>query len=107
MSFADDLPGSRNLQLESDLETLPDDVAISLIAWRTASLDREKLEAALYLRHKNEAEKRTVNEIEALIHLDETRYKAKLKEAVAEAEYHKLYERLMAAKRLSALRTAF
>lgn len=93
--------------LEKDLETLPDEVSIALVNWRTATIDREMKEALLYLKYKNSEDKRTEGEVKALINSNNERYDIKLKEALAEAEYNKLYERLMSSKRLAALRTAY
>lgn len=94
-------------QLNNDLEDLPEKVAEALLEWRKSALNREKKEALLYLQFKNEVDKRTVGEIEAMIESNDDRYDAKLKEAMAECEYHRLYEKLMSAKKMADLRTAF
>lgn len=100
---------SRNQQIESDLETLPDKSADALFEWRKATLDREKTEALLYLRFKAESigEKKTVSDIDAMVDADDGRYLVKLKEASAESEYERIYEKLLAAKKISDIRTAF
>ena len=93
--------------LEVELSSLPDLTSNALLEWRKATLNREKREALLYLEFRNTATGRTVKEIEAMVDSDGGRYDAKLAEAVAEAHYHKLYEKLMSSKKLADLRTAF
>lgn len=99
--------GTNNAQLESDLETLPDIVADTLIHWRKQSLIREKFEALAYLKFKGEDKDRTATEIKALVNSDEDRYQAMLNEIVAEGEYTRVYEKLLSAKKLAGLRTAY
>lgn len=83
-------------------------MADALLKWRKAELERQKVEALKYMQYKHVgAEKRTVSEIEALVHSDEDRYQAKLAEALAESEYTRLLEKLYATKRLLGSRTAF
>jgi hypothetical protein len=97
-----------NLSLEEDLDKLPDIVATKLLDWRKATLLREKEEALLYMEFKASGkEKRTVNEIEALVHSSDRRFNAVLKEATAESDYIRHHERLLAKKKLADLRTAF
>lgn len=98
-----------NQDLANELETLPDSVAASLYEWRKLTLDRERVEARMYLTFKNptSGEKRTVGEVEALIHSDPQRYEIRLSEALAESNYTRLLERLYCAKKLSSLRTAY
>lgn len=100
-------PGAGNAQLETELESLPEEVATALVNWRTATLNREKIEALAYLRFKGEDKERSATEIRALVHADSDRYQAVLDELIAEGKYTKLYENLMSAKRLANLRTAF
>ena len=97
---------SNNASLENDLETLPDEVATALQLWRISTLDRERTEAILHARFKAE-EERTATEVKALINASPERYQAVLNEIKAESEYTRLYERLMGAKKLASLRTAF
>lgn len=99
------IPG--NFDTEKQLEDLPDRVADALQAWRIASLEREKLEALLYMRFKGSGEKRTSDEIKAMVRSDALRYEASLKEIGAEVNYNRLYERLMSVKKVASLRTAF
>lgn len=101
------IPGAQNAQIEKDLENLPDLVSESLLKWRKETLEREKVEALLYLSFKNDGGSKTVREIEALVESDNRRYEARLKESVAESDYERLYERLMSSKKLADLRTAF
>ena len=70
------------------------------------TLEREKCEALLFLKFRA-GEKRTVDEIKALVRSDGGRYQAVLNELTAESEYTRLYERLLAAKRRASLRTAY
>lgn len=103
------IPGSRNEDLEKNLELLPDQVSDALLAWRTATLNREKTEALLYLRFRADTQgiKRTSDEIKSMVRSDDGRYKAVLDEVMAESNYVRLNERLLSFKKLSALRTAF
>jgi hypothetical protein len=94
-------------EIEKALETLPDKVADMLIKWRTATLDRERIEALLYLKFKVCDGTRTATEIKAMVNSNGERYKANLDEAVAEAEYTRLYERLLSLKKNASLRTAY
>jgi hypothetical protein len=96
-----------NVDLEHQLEVLPDLIADELIKWRTATLEREKMEALLYLRFKGEDKDRSATEIKALIHSNNDRYNFVLEEVKAEANYDRLYERLMGVKKLADLRTAY
>ena len=101
------MPLSNNSYLEQELEEGPERVSKALLNWRKASLEREKKEALLYLKFKGEDGKKTVNEIGALVDSCDERYDLKLLEAVCEAEYHRVLEKLLAAKKLADLRTAF
>lgn len=101
-------PGSNNSDVDVNLQELPDKVADALFDWRKATLDREKTEAILFLQYKNGiTEKRTVSEIEAMVDSNQERYDARLKEATAESEYNRLYEKLLASKKRADLRTAY
>ena len=100
-------PGHHNAGIEQSLDELPEQVADALQAWRLASLEREKLEALLYLKFKAGEGKRTSDEIKAMVRSDGERYAASLTELKAEVQYQRLYERLLSVKRLASLRTAF
>lgn len=106
MSALNPLSGER-AELQEDLKSLPDQVASFLFVWRQKTLEREKKEALLSLRFKVENPSRMATEIKAMVHADDERFKVCLDEARAEAQYTKVYEILMAAKRLAGIREAF
>lgn len=93
--------------IEETLIDLPDQVADALSAWRIATLNREKKEALLYVEIKGQDEKRTAAEIKAIVHGNAERYNLVLLEITSEAQYIRLYERLLSAKKRASLRTAF
>lgn len=95
--------------LEQVLSDLPEKVASKLEAWRMSTLNREKTEAILYLRFKGatDGQKRTSDEIKAMIREDGERYQAVLAEIKAESAYNLANETLMCAKKKASLRTAF
>lgn len=99
-------PGSNNAQIEADLETLPYEVAAALMAWRIATLDRERIESLLHARLRVDDDL-TMADIKSAINGDPERYEAVLNEIKAEAAYNRLYERLLSAKKLASLRTAY
>lgn len=99
------VPG--NMDIEGDLEKLPDQVAEALQLWRVATLNREKLEAVLYAGFKGNDPQRTATEIKACINASESRYNSVLEEIKCETEYTRLYEKLLSAKKRASLRTAF
>ena len=96
-------------ELHTILDTYPDKVAEALGKFKTATVDRERLAAKLYLQIKAEFadDKITVDEIKARVKADEGHYRACLEEIIAESEYTALYEKLLCAKRESGMRTAF
>lgn len=100
-----------NSEIEKDLAEYPDKVADALEAWRTATAEKEKVEAMAYLRLKGASEaqeiERTVVELKAMTKQDDEVFQAVLKELKAEAQYIRLNEKLMAAKKLASLRTAY
>lgn len=96
-----------NVDLEAQLESLPDEVASALEDWRRMSLEREKIEAMLYLRFKAEDRDRTTDEVKSLVKSSPERFGVCLQEIKAEAHYERLYERLMSAKKRADMRTAF
>ena len=99
--------GLGNADIEQDLQELPEKVADALQAWRMATLDREKCEGLLYSLYKGEDKERTATEIRALVHASDARYSCILAEIKAEANYERLYESLMCAKKKADLRTAY
>lgn len=100
-------PGQRNADIQKSLEELPSEVSAFLLEWRKATLDREKTEALLYLKFRGENPDRTATEIKALVNSNDERYQVSLKEAQAEAQYTKVLETLLCAKKEASLRTAF
>jgi hypothetical protein len=96
-----------NLDIESDLNELPDKVAEALQLWRVATLNREKMEAVLYAGFKASDSDRSATEIKACINASESRYSSVLEEIKCECEYQRLYERLLSAKKRASLRVAF
>lgn len=102
---------SNNAEIEKVLEEFPDLVADALAKWRRATAEREKAEGLAYMRIKGASEadgiKRTPGELRAMTNQDEKRFASVLLEIEAEANYTRHYEKLLSAKRLSALRTAF
>ena len=92
---------------EAILLNFPDLVADALIKWREATLAREKTEALLYLSFKGQDTDRSATEIKAMINSSESRFKDVLTEIQAEGEYNRLYEKLLGAKKIASLRTAY
>ena len=91
------------------LESLPDVVADALRLFKTAIIDKERLRAKTFLEIKarNAGAKTTIAEIDAMVLADVDCYKAALKEVEMESAYIKFNERLMAAKKMSAMRASF
>lgn len=100
-------PGVTNQKLIETLEKGADEVADSLLAWKKASLEREKIEAHLLLRYKAEDQKLNMDQIKALVKVNDERYQACLREAVAESDYQRIYERLLSAKKIASFYTAY
>jgi citrate lyase beta subunit len=96
-----------NFDLEEALGQLPEEVAQALENWRTATLMREKMEALLYARYKGQDTKRTATDVKALVNADSDRYNAVLAEIKAESAYIRVYERLLAKKKMASLRSAY
>jgi hypothetical protein len=98
-----------NAEIEAAMETLPDIVGDALYNFKTAIIDKERLCAKTFLEIKarSAGEKITVAEIEAMVKADVDCYKAALNEVEKESEYTKWNEKLMAAKKMAAMRTAF
>lgn len=94
-------------ELEIKLDELPEKVAEALEDWRLKTLERERVEALLYIQYAGEDLKRTATMIKAKIHSDEKRSKAVVEEIQAERKYTFLYERLLALKKEVSMRTAF
>lgn len=96
-----------NQDVEKALTDLPEEVARLKEKWRLATLERERLEAILYLKFKAEEGKQTSDEIKSRVRADEERYQSMLREITAEALYDQKYETLMSAKKLCSLRVAY
>lgn len=98
-----------NAEIEAAMETLPDIVGDALYNFKAAMIDKERLCAKTFLEFKarSAGEKITVAEIESMVKADLDCYKAALLEVERESEYVKWNEKLMAAKKLCAMRTAF
>lgn len=98
-----------NAEIESAMETLPDIVADALYNFKTAIIDKERICAKTFLEFKARSvgEKITVAEIDAMVKSDVDCYKAALLEVERESAYVKWNEKLMAAKKLASMRTAF
>jgi hypothetical protein len=96
-----------NADIEKDLQELPDQVASALEDWNIKKLEREKVEALLHMAFKASDLRMTVADVKAATHADGKRYQATLEEIKAETQYNRLYEKLMSAKKLASLRTAY
>lgn len=96
-------------EIVAAMETLPDIVADALYNFKTAGIDKERLHAKTFLELKARSvgEKVTVAEIDAMVKVDLECYKASLNEVEKESSYVKYNERLMAAKKMAAMRAAF
>ncbi len=98
-----------NAEIEAAMETLPDVVGDALYNFKAAMVDKERLCAKTFLEIKARSvgEKITVAEIDAMVKADVDCYKAALNEVAMESEYTKWNEKLMAAKKMCSMRTAF
>ncbi len=92
--------------LEHLLESLPDECADALMKWREKTLDRERVEALLYSKFKGEDPERNSATLKAMINSNSERYEAVLEELKAEAEYTRVYEKLLGVKKKASLRVA-
>lgn len=96
-----------NDDLVEQLSNLPEIVSQCLLNWRKATLDRERVEAKLYLQFKAEGAEKTATELKAMINDSDERYQAVLTEISFESVYNAKNEGLLAAKKLASLRTAY
>lgn len=103
------MPDLTNAQINDILVEYPDKVADAEREFKTARLERERVEGITYFRLKAETAGQKVTEkwLENKVRVDDEVHQAKLDEIVKESEYNRLYERLLSAKKLAALRTAF
>ena len=93
--------------IEELLSELPEKVAIALQVWRLRTLERKRIEAVLYLRHKGEDPKMTKDEINAHIELDAERHQKMLEEIMAETKYKELSDEQMAVKKKASIRVQY
>lgn len=100
-----------NQELEKQLDELPDKVADALLVWRKCTIERETVEARLFVEKKQAAlgggGPAGDDYIKALVRAEESRREVCECEAAAEACHARLYERLMSGKRQAAVRAAF
>ena len=98
-----------NAQINDTMVEYPDMVAAAEVAWKTAVVERQRTEALAYFRLKATCagEKVTERWLENKVLVDDEVHRAKLDEIVKEAEYNRLYEKLMCATRMASLRAAF
>lgn len=98
-----------NKDINDILTDFPDLIAKAESDWKTAKVERERIEALAYFRLKAECAGAKVTEawLTNKVRVDDEVHKAKLDEIVRESEYNRLYERLMSCKRLAQLRSAF
>jgi hypothetical protein len=96
-----------HVDLEKQLTELPDLVAQCLLDWRTSTLERERIEAKLYLGIKAKYPDEKAADIKARLNESDERYRAVLLEITQESIYNAKLETLMAAKKLASLRTAY
>jgi len=98
---------NNNAEIEEILESYPDLCADAMERWKVAELECQKIEALRYLEYKASGNKKTSDELKAMVRVDPGVYQASLAEIQAEVEYNRLYEKLMSAKKISSLRTAY
>lgn len=98
-----------NKEINDILTDFPDLIAKAESDWKTAKVERERIEALAYFRLKAECAGAKVTEawLANKVLVDDDVHRAKLDEIVKEAEHSRLYEKLMCAKKIAQLRTAF
>jgi hypothetical protein len=91
------------------LQQYPDFVADSLLRFRTATIEKDRVYAKSYLEIKAQSagEKITVVEIDATIKASAEWYAAAMEEVKAESDWTRKNETLMASKKAAALKGAF
>lgn len=92
-----------------DLNTLPDRVADAQKNWKAkeAELKHERARAYLGYKAKLIGTDPTQGDLRAMVDNDESIYKLSLECVTSESEYTRLMEKLMAAKRMASMRSAF
>lgn len=93
--------------ITEDLGTLPDRVADAQMAWKTKEAEVKRDAARLYLSFKVKNMDRTSMELRAMVENDPGHYQLCLDAIVAESEFTRLNEKLLASKKLASMRTAF
>ena len=93
--------------IEKDLAELPGKIKEAEKNWGLKELEREQIEATLHMELKGSDRNMTVADLKAAIHSNGKRYQARINEITSKAEYNFLYEKLMSAKKLAGLRTAY
>lgn len=106
--FTADMPGA-SPTIEEELKDLPDRVADALGKWRFKTADKKREAARLLLTFKAQhaGEGLTMTELKAMVQNDQGYYQICLDEIMEESRYIRTLERLLAAKKLASLRSAF
>lgn len=91
------------------LDTYPDKVADAQKFWKAkeSGLKHERARVYLDFKAKLVGSEPTQGDLKAMVENDMGIYKLALECVTAESEYTRLMEKLMAAKRLASMRTAF
>lgn len=96
-----------NIDIEKALNELPDLLSQALEDWRLASLNLERYEAILAAKIRGSNPGIKSVEVKDKINADEQWYNLNI-EVIKKESYHNLLEnRLLAAKKMASLRTAF
>lgn len=95
--------------VEEELRELPDRVADAQKFWKSKEAELKHSRARVYLDFKAKlvGSDPTQGDLKAMVENDMGIYKLSLECVTAESEYTRLMEKLMAAKRLASMRTAF
>lgn len=93
--------------VEQDLSELPDRVADAQRAWKTKEQEVKHEAARLFLSFKAKGLERTGMELKAMVQSDPGYYQLCLDAVVAESEFTRLNEKLLASKKLASMRAAF
>jgi hypothetical protein len=99
-----------NVEINKILTEYPDIVSEAETAWKMSILELERIEAKTYFSIKTNTapgEKVTEKMLENMVTTNDEVYKARLYSVTKESEYNRLYEKLMCAKKMASLRSAF
>lgn len=99
-----------NAEMMEVLDNYPDMVADALAAWKRAGIEKDRIFARQYLELKARSVglgKVTVSELESNVRATEEHYQAALAEVVAESEYVRVSEKLMAVKKMVGFKGGF